>query len=91
MTAGKSPSTAPNELSQALLAYKRSLVHIGAFSGVINVLMLAPALYMLQVYDRVLASGNAMTLLMLTLILLGLYVLMGALEWVRTAAGEYGV
>jgi len=77
-------SDAHGELSRALLAYKRSLVHVGVFSGVINLLMLAPALYMLQVYDRVLASGNAMTLLMLTLILLGMYALMGALEWVRS-------
>lgn len=46
--------------------------------------MLAPALYMLQVYDRVLASGNLMTLLMLTLMILGLFALMGALEWVRS-------
>ncbi|WP_234971056.1 type I secretion system permease/ATPase [Lampropedia hyalina] len=71
-------------MARALLTYKRSFVHIGVFSGVINILMLAPALYMLQVYDRVLASGNEMTLLMLTVILLGMYALMGALEWVRS-------
>jgi ABC-type protease/lipase transport system, ATPase and permease components len=58
--------------------------NIGLFSAVINLLMLAPALYMLQVYDRVLASGNQMTLLMLTLMILGLFGLMGALEWVRS-------
>lgn len=86
MTAGKSRPAegAHGELARALLTYKRSFVHIGMFSGVINILMLAPALYMLQVYDRVLASGNEMTLLMLTVILLGMYVLMGALEWVRS-------
>ncbi|MFJ5483613.1 type I secretion system permease/ATPase [Pectobacterium actinidiae] len=86
MTAGKPRPAegAHGELARALLTYKRSFVHIGVFSGVINILMLAPALYMLQVYDRVLASGNAMTLLMLTIILLGLYALMGALEWVRS-------
>lgn len=72
------------ELAEALLAYKRSFAHIGVFSGVINILMLAPALYMLQVYDRVLASGNEMTLLMLTLILLAMYAFMGTLEWVRS-------
>jgi len=86
MTAGKTRPAegARGELSRALLAYKSSFVHIGVFSGVINILMLAPALYMLQVYDRVLASGNEMTLLMLTLILLGMYAFMGALEWVRS-------
>lgn len=86
MTAGKSrPAEGVHgELARALLTYKRSFVHIGVFSGAINILMLAPALYMLQVYDRVLASGNEMTLLMLTVILLGMYALMGALEWVRS-------
>ncbi|MDR0701384.1 MAG: type I secretion system permease/ATPase [Azoarcus sp.] len=75
---------ARGELARALLAYKRGFAHIGVFSGVVNLLMLAPALYMLQVYDRVLASGNEMTLLMLTLILLMLYVFLGGLEWVRS-------
>lgn len=86
MTTGKFRPTehARGELARALLAYKRSFVHIGVFSGVINILMLTPALYMLQVYDRVLASGNEMTLLMLTLILLGMYAFIGALEWVRS-------
>ncbi|WP_455922176.1 type I secretion system permease/ATPase [Pseudomonas putida] len=72
-----------NELRSALAAARRSLVDIGVFSAVINLLMLAPALYMLQVYDRVLASGNEMTLLMLTLMILGVLALMGALEWLR--------
>ena len=73
-----------SEMLAALTAYKRAFFNIGLFSAVINLLMLAPALYMLQVYDRVLASGNQMTLLMLTLMILGLFGLMGALEWVRS-------
>lgn len=86
MTSGKPRSAEEprGELTRALLTYRRSFAHIGVFSGVINILMLAPALYMLQVYDRVLASGNEMTLLMLTVILLAMYVFMGALEWVRS-------
>ncbi|PMU22155.1 MULTISPECIES: type I secretion system permease/ATPase [unclassified Pseudomonas] len=75
---------AGNETLAALTAYKSGFLNIGLFSAVINLLMLAPALYMLQVYDRVLASGNSMTLLMLTLMILGLFGLMGALEWVRS-------
>ena len=73
-----------NELRSALAAARRSLVDIGVFSAVINLLMLAPALYMLQVYDRVLASGNEMTLLMLTLMIIGLLGLLGALDWLRS-------
>ncbi|MBP5077803.1 type I secretion system permease/ATPase [Pseudomonas chlororaphis] len=75
---------AGSETLAALAAYKSGFFNIGLFSAVINLLMLAPALYMLQVYDRVLASGNQMTLLMLTLMIVGLFGLMGALEWVRS-------
>ncbi|QXI29313.1 type I secretion system permease/ATPase [Pseudomonas vanderleydeniana] len=77
-------ATGADEMLAALTAYKGAFLNIGLFSAVINLLMLAPALYMLQVYDRVLASGNQMTLLMLTLMILGLFGLMGALEWVRS-------
>lgn len=73
-----------NEILAALAICRRGFLSVGAFSAVINLLMLAPALYMLQVYDRVLASGNQMTLAMLTLMVLGLYVFMGGLEWVRS-------
>ncbi|MDP3036425.1 MAG: type I secretion system permease/ATPase, partial [Rhodocyclaceae bacterium] len=51
---------------------------------VINLLMLMPTIYMLQIYDRVLASRNVTTLLMLTLIMLGIYALEAALELVRS-------
>ncbi|WP_447587872.1 type I secretion system permease/ATPase [Aquipseudomonas campi] len=78
------PRQAGGEILSALTAYKSGFWSIGFFSAVINLLMLAPALYMLQVYDRVLASGNQMTLAMLTLMMLGLFAFMGALEWVRS-------
>lgn len=59
-------------------------IAVGCFSFVINLLMLMPTIYMLQIYDRVLSSRNAFTLLMLTLIMLGIYALEAALELVRT-------
>lgn len=59
------------------------LLSIACFSAVINLLMLVPSLYMLQIYDRVLGSGNLITLLMLTLLLVGLLLLCAALEQVR--------
>ena len=40
---------------------------------------------MLQVYDRVLASSNKTTLLMLTILVLGLYLLSGLLEFARSS------
>ncbi len=77
-------AAATNEILRTLGACRSGLIHVGLYTAVINLLMLAPALYMLQVYDRVLASGNAMTLLMLTLIVLGAFAFAGALEWVRS-------
>ena len=73
-----------SELQGALLSMRRIFVVAGVFSFFINGLMLVPAIYMLQVYDRVLNSRNEMTLLMITLIVLGLYALLGALEWIRS-------
>jgi ATP-binding cassette subfamily C exporter for protease/lipase len=63
---------------------RRIFIVAGVFSFFINALMLVPSLYMMQVYDRVLNSRNEMTLLMLSLITLGLYGLLGGLEWVRS-------
>lgn len=54
------------------------------FSMVLNVLMLAPSIYMLQVYDRVLSSQNQFTLFAITAIILVVYLLIGLLEWVRS-------
>lgn len=78
------PKTQQPELINALAANKKTFRSVAVFSAVINLLMLVPAIYMLQVYDRVLSSGNQWTLLMLTLLALGLFLLMGALEWVRS-------
>ena len=77
-------TSSDNHFREALAACKGGFYSIGLFSAVINLLMLVPAIYMLQVYDRVLASGNTTTLIMLTLMVLGLYILMAALEWVRS-------
>jgi ATP-binding cassette subfamily C exporter for protease/lipase len=73
-----------NEIWQALLEFKSEILTVGAFSAIINMLMLVPSLYMLQVYDRVLGSKNDITLLMLTLMMLGAYLFMSALEFVRS-------
>lgn len=73
-----------NEIAQVLASFKKAFRNIGVFSAVINMLMLMPAIYMLQLYDSVLTSRNEMTLLMLTLIMLGAYIFLGALEYVRS-------
>jgi ATP-binding cassette, subfamily C, bacterial exporter for protease/lipase len=73
-----------NEIIQALAAFKGAFRTVGVFSAIINMLMLIPSIYMLQVYDRVLPSRNEITLLMLTLMMLGAYLLMSALEFIRS-------
>lgn len=80
------PRLPKGEVSDAVLAIRQVLWGIGAFSFAINLLMLTPSLYMLQVYDRVLASRNTTTLLMLTLVTLGLFALESLLEGVRSRA-----
>lgn len=76
--------TAKSEIEQVLRGFKRTFYTIGVFSAIINLLALVPSLYMLQVYDRVLASQNEVTLLMLTLLMLGGFAFMGGLELIRS-------
>ncbi|SHN42626.1 ATP-binding cassette, subfamily C, exporter for protease/lipase [Duganella sacchari] len=73
-----------NEIQKVLLSFKQSFWTVGTFSAVSNLLMLVPSLYMLQVYDRVIPSRSEYTLLMLTLMMLGAYLFMSALELIRT-------
>ncbi|MFZ6766647.1 type I secretion system permease/ATPase [Undibacterium sp. Di26W] len=77
----KAPQT---EIAQVLMTFRSAFRTVGIFSAIINLLMLAPSLYMLQVYDRVLQSRNEITLLMLTMLMLGAYALMSALEYIRS-------
>lgn len=73
-----------SDLKKALQETKGSFLSAGFFSLFINILMLVPVIYMLQVYDRVITSGSESTLLMVTLIMVFLLMTMGALEWVRS-------
>lgn len=72
------------EIDVVLLGFRSAFLKVGAFSFIINVLLLVPSIYMLQVYDRVLVSRNETTLVMLTIIMLTMYVLMSILEFVRS-------
>lgn len=63
---------------------KFTLVYIGLLSMLINMLMLTGPLFMLQVYDRVLASYSVPTLVVIGLLVLCLYVFFGLLEGLRS-------
>ena len=80
------PPPANNEILQALYGYKKIFKAVGVFTAVINVLLLVPSLYMLEVYDRVLTSRNAYTLFMLTLMIVGLFIIYAALDAIRSFA-----
>jgi ATP-binding cassette subfamily C exporter for protease/lipase len=73
-----------SELRSALWVFRREFLIVGACSFLSNLLMLAPTLYMLQVFDRVLVSQSELTLLALSLITLALFGLMAASEWIRS-------
>ena len=73
-----------SDLTLALKECKSAFISAAGFSMVINILMLVPSLYMLQVYDRVVPTGNKSTLLMLTLIVFVLFITMSLIEWVRS-------
>ncbi|EJN21548.1 MULTISPECIES: type I secretion system permease/ATPase [unclassified Pseudomonas] len=82
MKMAKAPATAP--LFKALGDYKSILISVGCFTALINVLMLVPSIYMLQVYDRVLSSQNETTLVMLSLMVVGFFAFIGLLEVIRS-------
>lgn len=83
MRSSASEVSEKNELSACIFSCKKELWSIGFFSVIINLLMLAPSVYMLQVYDRVLSSGNKMTLFMLTVMVIWLFFSIGVVEWIR--------
>jgi ATP-binding cassette, subfamily C, type I secretion system permease/ATPase len=68
---------------KALRRAGKVFVAVGIFSGVINVLALSGSFYMLQIYDRILPSHSLPTLIGLSALLLGMYVIYGALDFVR--------
>ncbi len=76
------PSSTP--LARAVAACRAQFVSVGLFSGVVNGLQLTVSLYMMQVFDRVLATRNLNTLLYLTLIAIAAVGLLAVLESVRS-------
>ena len=76
-------TTHAETLKRALSVCRRAFVQIGVFSLGVNVLVLASPLYMMQIYDRVLATRHLATLVVLTLIVAAALVALAALDAVR--------
>lgn len=77
-------SSGGSDLRRAMWAFRREFLVVGLFSMVSNLLMLAPTIYMLQVFDRVLVSRSELTLLVVTLITVFLFAMMAFAEWSRS-------
>lgn len=70
-------------LKRALKQSRRAAWSITVFSAIVNLLMLAGPIYMLQVYDRVLGSRSVPTLVALSICLIGAYALQALLDALR--------
>jgi len=77
-------AVAPSVLDGAVRACRRSFVGIGAFSFVINALVLTVPVYMIQVFDRVMTSRSLDTLLVLTIAALLAFAVMAVLDIIRS-------
>jgi ATP-binding cassette subfamily C protein EexD len=75
---------ATGELRKAIFKAKTAFIMAGFFSMFINLLMLVPTLYMLQLYGRVVTSRSQETLIMLTAIVVVLFITLALLEIVRS-------
>lgn len=67
---------------------RKAFVSVAALSAVTNILMLTGPLFMMQVYDRVLASRSVPTLVALSGLAISLYVFLGVLELIRSVDGR---
>ena len=76
------PSPTPS-LHAFAARFQPHFVSAGGFSLVLNVLMLVPALFMLQVFDRVLTSRSIETLVMLAVLSVGALLFMAYLDVIR--------
>lgn len=73
-----------NPLNAILWQFRREFMVVGLFSMVVNLLMLTPTIYMLQVYDRVLKSYSVWTLLAVSGLAIVLFVVMAFADWARS-------
>jgi PrtD family type I secretion system ABC transporter len=79
---GAKPQQDP-PLRKILLQCRQTFMLMVLITGVVELLSVAPILYMMSVFDRVISSRSEITLVSLTLVILGFYVFWGALEWIR--------
>lgn len=60
------------------------MVYLLGLSGIINILALTSAFYMMQIYDRALLSGSVPTLVLISLLAFGLFTFHAGLDVIRS-------
>ena len=78
------PSDQGFDVAQTIALCKRSLIAVAVFSGVANLLMLTPAFFMLNVYDKAMGSNSQSTLWMLSILAFFLFIVMACMEVLRS-------
>jgi ATP-binding cassette subfamily C protein PrsD len=78
------PQPVSSELAAALNSCRRAFLGIALFSGMSNLLMLTGAVFMLEIYDRVLPSRSVPTLVALLILAAGLYAAQGFIDAIRS-------
>lgn len=77
----KRPGTEP--LADAFRACRTHFAWAAGFSALVNILYLAPTLYMMQVYDRVVPTGGITTLILITVVVVFALGTLAGLDWLR--------
>jgi ATP-binding cassette subfamily C exporter for protease/lipase len=71
-------------VAEVLHQCRQSFYLAFGMSFIIDVLSLAPILYMWNTFDRVISSGSGVTLVSLTVLVVGVYIFWSAMEWIRS-------
>lgn len=71
-------------LAEAVRACRWHLLAAAGFSALVNILYLAPTLYMMQVYDRVVPTGGIITLVLVTIVVVLALLTLAGLDIIRT-------
>lgn len=84
---GKARGQAPRQRvtpADGLAGFRSALLFVLVISGLVNILALTGAFYMLQIYDRTLASQSIPTLLALSALAIALYAFQGTFDILRS-------
>ena len=83
-SSSKAKARAKRGAEQLTKGFRGAFGFLFCLSGIINILALTGAFYMLQIYDRALTSGSVPTLLALSVLAIGLYLFQGMFDVIRS-------